>query len=89
MDNRELNKKTKTALNIINIVANDEGKRLDIYISQAFSITRTKAKMLIEENYITVDGKTTKPSIKVKRGMHIKGEIPEEEPLSIEPKIYH
>jgi len=80
MKNTEL----KTQRQIFNIVAKDEGKRLDVYISQLFSITRTKAKMLIDSNYITVDGKTTKPSIKVKKGMCIKGEIPEEEPLSIE-----
>ncbi|HOJ43531.1 MAG TPA: RluA family pseudouridine synthase, partial [Syntrophorhabdaceae bacterium] len=83
MANGDLNKKIHTPRQISHTVVDNEGIRLDVYISQIFSITRTRAKTLIDENYITVDGKATKPSIKVKKGMHIKGEIREVEPLSM------
>lgn len=78
--------KNTTCQHISHIVSEEEGKRLDIYLSEVFSITRTRAKNLVEGGYITVDGKKLKPSTKIKKGMHIKGEIPEEKPLSLEPQ---
>ncbi|MCX7966579.1 MAG: RluA family pseudouridine synthase [Syntrophorhabdaceae bacterium] len=67
-------------------MVDDEEKRLDVYLSEICSITRTRAKHLIEGDFITVDGKIPKPSIKVKKGMHIEGVIKEEETLSMEPQ---
>ncbi len=73
-------------VDISHIVVESTDKRLDIYLAEVFSITRTKIKSAIENGYITVDGKNVKPSFKVKKGMSIKGGIPEEEPLSLEPQ---
>ena len=68
------------------IICNEEGKRLDTYLSERLSITRTKIKSMIEEGHIRITGKPPKPSTKIKKFIEIDGEIPEEEPLDLEPQ---
>jgi 23S rRNA pseudouridine1911/1915/1917 synthase len=63
-----------------------EGTRLDIFLSQKLSITRSKVKSMIEDGYVRIAGKKPKPSLKIKKNMVIEGEIPEEGPLSVEPQ---
>jgi len=68
------------------IVKNEEkGKRIDAYISGVDSeISRTAVQRLIEEEKISVNGKSTKPSYKVQENDLI--EIEECEPKEIELK---
>jgi len=68
------------------IICNEEGKRLDTYLSERLSITRTKIKSMIEGGHIRIAGKPPKPSTKIKKFIEIDGEIPEEEPLMLEPQ---
>jgi 23S rRNA pseudouridine1911/1915/1917 synthase len=67
-------------------ICDEEGKRLDTYLSERFSITRTKIKRMIDEGHVRIAGKPSKPSVKTKNLMEIDGEIPEEEPLNLEPQ---
>ena len=61
--------------------------RLDQFISAVADISRSQAKELIEEGLVSVDGTTVKkPSFKVKEGQKISFEIPEPEPLELEPE---
>lgn len=68
------------------IVCDVEGTRLDIFLSERLSITRSKVKSLIEDGYIHGEGKVLKPSQKVKKSMVIEGVIPEEAPLELVPQ---
>ncbi|HPL42206.1 MAG TPA: S4 domain-containing protein, partial [Syntrophorhabdaceae bacterium] len=68
------------------MICDEEGCRLDVYLSRKLSITRTKAKDLIKEGYVHISGTLPKSSTKLKRLLHIEGEIPEEEPMTLEPQ---
>ncbi|MCX5817584.1 MAG: RluA family pseudouridine synthase [Proteobacteria bacterium] len=59
---------------------------MDTYLSEKLSITRTKIKSMIEGGHIRITGKPPKPSTKMKKFIEIDGEIPEEEPLMLEPQ---
>ncbi len=73
-------------LDVSHIVQESGDRRLDVYLAEAFSLTRTKIKSAIENGYIIVNGRATRPSQKIKKGMSIQGGIPEEEPLSLKPQ---
>jgi len=72
--------------NSFHIICDREDIRLDVFLSEKLSITRTKAKDMIEGSNVHVDGKIPKPSLKIKKSMEIEGEIPEEKPLSLAPE---
>jgi 23S rRNA pseudouridine1911/1915/1917 synthase len=72
--------------NQFHFVCKEEGKRLDIFLSEKLSLTRTKIKDIIEGGHVRIAGKTPKPSIKIKNLMEIDGEIPAEEPLTLTPQ---
>jgi 23S rRNA pseudouridine1911/1915/1917 synthase len=72
--------------NEFNIIADDEGKRLDIFLSEKLSLTRTRVKGMIEGGHVRLGGKVPKPSAKLKKGAVLEGEIPPEEPLSLAPE---
>lgn len=71
---------------ISHTVSETKDQRLDVYLSERFSFTRTKIKSAIEDSHILVDNKIPRPSQKVKKGMVIQGYILEDEPLSLEPQ---
>jgi len=68
------------------IIADEEGKRLDVFLSDKLSLTRTKVKNMIEGGHVRLGGKVPKPSVKLKKGTVLEGEIPPEEPLSLAPE---
>jgi 23S rRNA pseudouridine1911/1915/1917 synthase len=72
--------------NSFHIICDEDGMRLDVFLSEKLSLTRTKTKDMIEGGHVHVEGKLPKPSLKTKKSMDIKGEIPEEEPLSLTPE---
>jgi 23S rRNA pseudouridine1911/1915/1917 synthase len=60
--------------------------RIDIYLAEALSLTRAKAQGLIAGGHVRILNKIPKPSMKVKRGMEIEGELVTEEPASLSPE---
>jgi len=62
----------------------DSKKRIDQLISEKTSLSRSRAKTLIEEGRVKVNGEVVKKSsYKVKKGDKITVEIPEPEPLEL------
>lgn len=71
--------------NVLKVEAIEGKKRIDAYISEKKeSFTRSKVQRLIEENKITVNGKSIKASYKIQFGDII--EIIEDEPVEIDIK---
>ncbi len=70
------------------IKTRENGKRLDKFLSEKLaSISRTRIKTLIQQGYISIDGKRCiLPRKKVKNGQHVHVIIPPPEPLDIEPE---
>jgi 23S rRNA pseudouridine1911/1915/1917 synthase len=70
------------------VVSSEEaGKRLDVFIKEKLSdLSRSRIQKLIEEGYVLVNEKASKPSYKVKENDEIKIEIPPEKELELEPK---
>jgi 23S rRNA pseudouridine1911/1915/1917 synthase len=72
--------------NNFHIICDQEDMRLDVFLSEKLSITRTKVKDMLESGHVRVNGKTPKVSLKIRKSMEIEGEVPEEEPLSLVPE---
>jgi len=60
--------------------------RLDVFLSEKLPLTRTKIKEMIEGGHVSVDGKAAKPSMRLKTGFEISGDIPDEEPVDLAPE---
>jgi 23S rRNA pseudouridine1911/1915/1917 synthase len=70
-------------------VVEDEakGERLDVYLRAKLpDLSRERIKTLIEEGYILVEGKSVKPSYKLKGGEQVLVRIPIEREYSLQPK---
>lgn len=72
--------------NSFRIICDEDNTRLDVFLSERLSLTRTKTKDMIESGHVRVEGKLPKPSLKTKKSMEITGEIPEDEPLTLTPE---
>lgn len=72
--------------NSFHIICDQENIRLDVFLSEKLSITRTKVKDMVEGGNVQVNGKIPKASLKIKKAMEIAGEVPEEEPLNLLPE---
>jgi 23S rRNA pseudouridine1911/1915/1917 synthase len=61
-------------------------KRLDVYVSTNFDMTRSGAQSLIDEGYVTVNGKIENKNYKLRLGDNV--EVTEKEPelLNVEPE---
>jgi 23S rRNA pseudouridine1911/1915/1917 synthase len=69
------------------IVAEGEsGERIDRFLSEKEGVSREFVKKLIGSGHVSVDGRLTKPSHKVRPGERIRIEIPPPEPLDIRPE---
>jgi 23S rRNA pseudouridine1911/1915/1917 synthase len=67
-------------------VSDKENMRIDMYLAEALSLTRAKAQGLIAEGHVRVLEKVPKPSLKVKRGMEIEGELVAQMPVNLCPE---
>ncbi|NLM09548.1 MAG: RluA family pseudouridine synthase [Clostridiaceae bacterium] len=66
---------------------NEAGHRLDAYLAGKIpDLSRSYIQKLINDNLILVNGKSTKGKIKTSPGMNILVNIPEPEPLSLNPE---
>jgi 23S rRNA pseudouridine1911/1915/1917 synthase len=64
-----------------------KGERLDVYLRAKLpDLSRERIKTLIEEGYILVEGKSVKPSYKLKGGEQVLVRIPVEKEHSLQPK---
>ncbi len=68
------------------ITCQQSGVRLDIFLSEKLSLTRTKVKEMIEGGHVRVEGRVPKPAMRLKAGVEITGDIPEEEPVKLAPE---
>ena len=58
--------------------ASRDGERLDAYVaSELPDLSRSRARRLIEEGRVTLDGSPTKPSTRVRAGQRVVAEFPE------------
>jgi 23S rRNA pseudouridine1911/1915/1917 synthase len=58
------------------VIADRNDMRIDAFLAECLSLPRSRIKVLIEENHVRLDGKAVKPSLKLKSGQIIEGEIP-------------
>ena len=68
------------------LVPDKDNIRLDMYLAETLLLTRAKAQGLIAGGHVRISNKVPKPSLKVKRGMEIEGELVTEEPTSLCPE---
>lgn len=64
----------------------DGPSRLDIFLSEALSVTRSAAKKLIEKDFVTVNGKIAKASREVSSGDLVEAQIPAPQKLDLTPQ---
>lgn len=64
----------------------DGPSRLDIFLSEALSVTRSAAKKLIENDFVTVNGKIAKASREVSSGDLVEAQIPAPQKLDLTPQ---
>jgi len=71
----------------LRISAKDQGRRLDQFLSKTnLNLSRSQAKNLIEKHHIFLNQKPTKPSVHIKAGDTVSGNLPEPTPLSLKPE---
>ena len=68
------------------LISTSDDVRLDLYLADALSLTRAKAQGLIIDGHVRVLGKAPKPSLKVRKGMEIEGEVALEGPAGVAPE---
>lgn len=73
-------------LNIFSVDEESVGKRLDVYVSEVAGLSRSAATRLIEDKYVSVDGKVAQKNLKLSAGMSVSVELPEAEPSEALPE---
>lgn len=64
----------------------DSGKRLDVFVSEQFDVTRSGAQKLLEEGHVTVNGDVANKKLKLKESDEVRVEKPEPRVLNAEPQ---
>jgi len=64
----------------------DEGKRIDVFLAAELDYTRSYIKKLIVDGLVFVNGKTVKPSYKVKENDEVVLNVPEAEKIDVLPE---
>ena len=67
-------------LNIFSVSPSESSKRLDVFVSEATSLSRSAAARLIDDGKVTVNGKNAPKNCKVAAGDTVEVDIPEAEP---------
>lgn len=70
-------------MNIEKIISDVEGHRIDRFVSEKLQISRSRVQKLIEDEYITIDGRLAKSSQKISFGQVVMVEIPDAKPVEI------
>ncbi|MBQ6488915.1 MAG: RluA family pseudouridine synthase [Solobacterium sp.] len=66
--------------------AEDSGVRIDRYLSDVSDLSRSRVQALVKEGMITVNGKPVKSSYAVCAGDIIEADVPEDQPLDLQPE---
>lgn len=64
--------------------AQDEGKRLDVFVGENAGITRSAAQKLIEDGWVTVDGQSARKNCRLTKGNRVEVDIPPASDIGIE-----
>ena len=70
-------------MEILELTVTDSGIRLDKFLSDNSPLSRSAASQLIEDGAVTVNGKKTSKSVKLKQGDVVTAEIPEPKELDV------
>ena len=70
-------------MEILEFTVTENGLRLDKFLSDNSSLSRSAASALIEEGAVTVNGKKASKSVKLKAGDTVSAEIPEPRELDV------
>ena len=73
-------------VNILSISSDDRGKRIDVFLSERVSVSRSAAAKLVEEGNVLVNGKAVAKNYKLTEGDSVSVEIPEAEPSEAIPE---
>ena len=73
-------------LNIFSVSDADASKRLDVFVGEKSSLSRSAAARLIDEQRVTVNGKSVAKNLKLSAGDTVEVEIPEAEPSEALPE---
>jgi len=69
------------------VVQGEEAERLDLYVAHHCpDVSRSHAQRLIEEGFVTVNGRPAKPSRLLQRGDRVVVRVPPPSPLDLEPE---
>lgn len=68
------------------LICDENGVRLDVFVSKTLNLTRSFVKTLNDENLITVNGKNVKAGLVLKQGDKILCQQKEPEQISAEPE---
>jgi len=74
---------------LLNLVVgdDDDGERLDAFVSRRSDLSRTRAQKLIEEEHVRVDGRVvSRKSELVRPGLRVEIEVPAPEPVETVPE---
>ena len=66
--------------------AEDSGVRIDRYLSDVSDLSRSRVQALVKDGLITVNGKPVKSSYAVCAGDIIEADIPEDQPMDLQPE---
>ena len=72
--------------NIFSVSDADASKRLDVFVSEKTSLSRSAAARIIDEKMVTVNGKSAAKNLKLSAGDTVEVEIPEAEPSEALPE---
>ena len=71
----------------LELVADRSGERVDTFIARRQpELSRNRIQHLMDEGLVTVDGKQTKPSVKVNSGAVIRVNVPPPVEMELEPE---
>ena len=73
-------------MNIETLLVEEEGIRIDRYLSERLELSRTRIQELCKENKVLVNGSAVKSSYKVELDDEISIEIPEATPIDVLPE---
>lgn len=69
------------------VSADEAGERLDYYLSRRLpDLSRSRAKILVEDGFVTVDGEFCKPSYRLHKGEIVSGGYPDADVETVEPE---
>ncbi len=73
-------------MEIIKALREDEGTRLDVFLSEKTELTRSAIQKLCEDGHILLNGKTASKKDRIKESDEVRVEMPEPRVISAEPQ---